>query len=70
MMTSENIVDQINLGKTIFFRIMNRILKKKTIKTKIQNTPIKRPFSDFLIYRHLGGEVIPNTIHPDPLIKT
>ena len=56
-----------SMGKTFVFRILNRFIKERKVHvTKIPNTPVKRPFKDYLLYRHLGGEVDPHTLIPVP----
>lgn len=67
--TCSETVSLSNMGKTFVFRYLNRFIKEKKLKvTNIPNVPIKRSFEDFLIYRHLGGEVDSSGINPHPSI--
>ena len=50
-----------NMGKTFLFRILNRFIKKKTEIVEVENTPVKRSYSDFIAYRHLGGKTAQGT---------
>lgn len=45
MSISENDYDQMNIGKTLLYRYMNRMLKSKLVKKTIENKPIKRSYS-------------------------
>ena len=70
-LTSQENIGISNMGKTFLFRILNRfIIQTKRTVEKIPNTPCKRNFSDFMSYRHLGGEVDPKTGVPVSAVLT
>lgn len=50
-----------NMGKSFLFRILNRYIKKKGEIAIEQNTPIKRSYEDFLVFRHIGGRTMEGT---------
>lgn len=55
MSSQLNDYDQNNIGKTILYRYINRTIKSKVRKNKIENKPVKRSFDEYLKYRNVGG---------------
>ena len=54
-LTKSGITELFDVSKVGLFHIINRFNSLKKVTTKVPNTIVKRSFSDFLIFRYLGG---------------
>jgi hypothetical protein len=62
--------DLMNMGKSIIFRLLNRLIKKKQRIEVEVNRPVKRKFEEFLMFRFLGGRVLEGTREPTANLMT
>lgn len=55
-LTKSGITELFDVSKVGLFHIINRFNSLKKITTVVPNDIVKRSFSEFLIYRYLGGQ--------------
>lgn len=54
-LTKSGITELFDVSKVGLFHIINRFNSLKKITTVVPNNIVKRSFSEFLVYRYLGG---------------